>query len=37
MLVGDSLGPEYLQSSSKVLSVEGGQCVKVAFRHPLAF
>ena len=37
MLVGDSLGSEYSQDSSKVLSVEGGQCVKVAFSHPLAF
>ena len=28
MLVGDDLGPEYSQDSSKVLGVEGGQFVK---------
>ena len=27
ILVGDGLGPEYLQDSSKVLGVEGGQFV----------
>ena len=37
MLVGDSLGPEYLQDSSKVLGAEGGQFVEVAFRYPPAF
>ena len=36
MLVGDGLGPEYSQDSSKVLSVKGGQFVKVAFSHPPA-
>ena len=34
MLVGDGLGPDYSQDSSKVLGVEGGQFVKVAFSHP---
>ena len=37
MLVGDGLGPEYSQDSSKVLGVEGGQFVEVAFSHPPAF
>ena len=37
MLVGDGLGPEYLQHSSKALGVEGGQLVEVAFSHPPAF
>ena len=37
MLVGGGLGPEYLQDSSKVPSLEGGQFVKVAFSHPPAF
>ena len=37
MLVGDGLGPGYSQDSSKVLGVEGGQFVKVAFSHPPAF
>ena len=37
MLVGDSLGSEYLQDSSKVLGAEGGQFVKVAFSYPPAF
>ena len=36
MLVGDALGPEYLQNSSKVLVVEGGEFVKVALSHPPA-
>ena len=31
MLVRDGLGPEYLLDSSKVLGVEGGQFVQVAF------
>ena len=34
MLVGDGLGPEYSQDSSKVLSMESGQIVLVAFTHP---
>ena len=37
MLVGDGLGPEYLQDSSKALGVEGGQLVEVAFSHTPAF
>ena len=37
MLVGDGLGPEYSQHSSKVLGVEGGQFVEVAFSHPPVF
>ena len=37
MLVGDGLGQEYWQYSFKVLGVEGGQFVKVAFSHPPAF
>jgi len=37
MLFGDGLGPEYLQDSSTVLGVEGGQFVEVAFSHPPAF
>ena len=37
MLVGDGLGPEYLQDSFKVLDVESGQFVKVASSHPSAF
>ena len=37
MLVGDDLRPEYSQDSSKVLSVEGGQLVEVAFSHPPAY
>ena len=36
-LVGDGLGPEYSQDPSKVLGVEGGQFVKVAFSHPPTF
>lgn len=34
MLVGDGLGPEYSQDSFKVLGVESGQFVDVAFSHP---
>ena len=37
MLVGDGLGPEYSQDSSKILGEEGGQFVEVAFSHPPAF
>ena len=37
MLVIDGLWPEYLQDSSKVLGVEGGQFVEVAYSHPPAF
>ena len=37
MLVGNGLGPEYSQDSSKVLGVEGGQLVEVAFSRPPAF
>ena len=37
MLVGDGLGPEYSQDSSKALGVEGGQLVEVVFSHPPAF
>ena len=36
LLVGDDLGPEYSQDSSKVLGVEGGQFVEVAFSRYLA-
>ena len=36
-LVGDGLGPEHSQDYSKVLGVEGGQLVEVAFSHPPAF
>ena len=37
MLDGDCLGPEYLQDSSKVLGVEGGQLLEVDFSHPPLF
>ena len=37
MLVGDGLGPEHSQDSSKVLGVEGGQFAEVAFSHPPPF
>ena len=37
MLVVDGLGPEYSQDSFKVLGVDGGQLVEVAFSHPPAF
>ena len=37
MLVGDGLGTEYLQDSSKALGMEGEQLVEVAFSHPPTF
>ena len=37
ILVGDGLRPGYLQDSSEVLGVEGGQFVEVAFSHPPVF
>ena len=37
MLIGDGLRPEYLQDSSKVLGLLGGQFVKFSFSHPLVF
>ena len=37
MLVGDGLGSEYSQDSSKVLGVEGGQFVEVTCSHPPVF
>ena len=37
-LVGDGLGPEYSQNSSKILgAVEVGKSVKVSFSHSPAF
>ena len=33
MLVGDGIGPEYSQNSSRVFGVEGGKFVEVAFSH----
>ena len=37
MLIGNGLGPDYLQDSSKALGVEGRQFVEVGFSHPPAF
>lgn len=37
ILVGDGLEPEHSRDSSRVLGVEGGQFVDVAFSHPSAF
>ena len=37
MLLEDGLRPEYSQHSSKILGVESGQYVEVAFSHPPAF
>ena len=36
MLVGNGLGPEYLQDFSKVFVVKGGQFVEIAFSYCLA-
>ena len=36
-MVGDGLGPQYSQDSSKVLGAEGGQYVEVSVSRPLAF